>query len=173
MVISGAWQCPCTVDQSSGAFYRMKKYNCILIVEDSEIDMMLGTIIIESAEIALKILVARHGGEALKELDKYYAENNSLPEVIITDLLMPVMDGFDLIGEIRQHTFYSEENCQIIILTASLDRDEDIARIKLLGVENILLKPLDKIELLEIITKELIVFFIAKVRLISIKFLLR
>jgi CheY-like chemotaxis protein len=125
-----------------------------MLVEDRVMDMMLGTKILECAGIALKILTTRHGAEALKEMEKYYAENNSLPEVILTDLVMPIMDGFELIEKISRHISYSEENCKIIVLTASLYRDEDREKIKSLGVKNILVKPLDKTELLEILYDE-------------------
>jgi len=130
----------------------MKKYKCVMLVDDSEMDILVGKAIIELSQITEEICVARNGLGALNKLGAYYFKNKFLPEVILVDLVMPMMDGFELIEEIVKYPGYSRGNCKIIVLTANLEDEKQAKRLKLLGVKSILEKPLDKTELLKILS---------------------
>lgn len=64
-----------------------------------------------------KVIEAENGKEALYKLKKY------TPKLILSDLMMPEMDGFELVHRLRQH----EQWCKIpvIILTAKSITHED------------------------------------------------
>ncbi|MFQ5842544.1 MAG: response regulator [Thermodesulfobacteriota bacterium] len=71
----------------------MKK---ILVVEDDESQRILYHD--EFAEAGYEVLLAANGREALKQLDM------AKPDLIILDIVMPVMDGMETIGRIiREH----------------------------------------------------------------------
>ena len=133
-------------------FNWMKKYKCVMLVDDSEMDILVGKAIIELSQITEEICVARNGMQALNKLGAYYFKNKFLPEVILVDLVMPMMDGFELIEEIVKYPANSRGNCKIIVLTANLEDEKQAKRLKLLGVKSILEKPLDKTELLKILS---------------------
>jgi DNA-binding response OmpR family regulator len=68
----------------------------ILVVEDDESQRILYHD--EFAEAGYEVILAANGREALKQLD--VAE----PDLIILDIVMPVMDGMETIGRIiRKH----------------------------------------------------------------------
>ena len=80
---------------------------------------------------------AADGAEALKLIREIR------PEILITDIRMPEMDGIELIREIKK----LELNTKITILSGYSDYDYLKAAIRL-GVDNYLLKPIDNDELI-------------------------
>ena len=85
----------------------MSSSNLILIVEDNaDMRMYLERILSEQ----FKILVAKDGEEALKVASEY------IPDLIISDIMMPVMDGLELLKALRKNE--STNHIPIIFLTA-------------------------------------------------------
>ena len=80
---------------------------------------------------------AADGAEALKLVREIR------PEILITDIRMPEMDGIQLIREVRE----LDMNVKITILSGYSDYDYLKAAIRL-GVDNYLLKPIDNDELI-------------------------
>jgi putative two-component system response regulator len=109
----------------------------LLIVEDNR-DMRNGLENLLRYE-GFRVLSAANGAEALK------AMNGSSPDLIISDIVMPVMDGFDLFKKVRSRSGWV--TIPFIFLTARDDR-EDIMIGRGLGVEDYLVKPVSREELL-------------------------
>ncbi|WP_142786328.1 hybrid sensor histidine kinase/response regulator transcription factor [Changchengzhania lutea] len=87
------------------AFLEQRKV--ILIVEDEkEIQLFLNELLKEK----YKILIANNGFEAIEMM------KNELPDIIITDVMMPVMDGIELCEKVKKNN----KTCHIpiIMLTA-------------------------------------------------------
>ena len=80
---------------------------------------------------------ANDGEEALEMLDKQYID------LIITDVMMPKMDGFELIKELRM----SEYKLPILLITAK-DSIQDKKEGFLLGADDYMVKPINIEELL-------------------------
>jgi two-component system, response regulator YesN len=86
---------------------------------------------------------AKNGEEGLKLVDSYQ------PEIILTDIKMPIMDGIQFIKKLRE----TEHNFpKVIILTGYNDFTYAKEAIKY-GVSDYILKPIDSTELLGTITK--------------------
>ena len=81
---------------------------------------------------------AADGAEALKLIREIR------PEILITDIRMPEMDGIELIREVKK----LDQNVKITILSGYSDYDYLKAAIRL-GVDNYLLKPIDNDELIQ------------------------
>ena len=82
-------------------------------------------------------------GEAANGVEALRLVRSIRPEILITDIRMPEMDGLALIQEVRQLDF----DVKITILSGYSDYDYLKAAIKL-GVDNYLLKPIDNDELI-------------------------
>ncbi len=110
----------------------MKKKK-ILIVEDSEVIQLLIQTILEEKEY--EFYISSDGLEALKFLE------NDTPDLIILDLMMPVMDGFQFLEELPK------QDCPILVLTARSDV-ESIRKVMAAGASEYLVKPFISINLI-------------------------
>jgi serine/threonine-protein kinase PpkA len=75
-----------------------------------------------------------------------------LPDIVITDIHMPVMDGFAMLDAIRHHP--ELDRCIVIMLTAADERDS-MRRGMRLGADDYLTKPFRREELLDAIGSQL------------------
>jgi len=94
----------------------------ILLVEDDPDDVHIIRRIIGRAPISVEIETCANGREALDHLEKCARQGkNSLPDLILLDLNMPVMDGNQFIREMRSHASLSA--VPMCVFTTSTDED--------------------------------------------------
>ncbi len=93
---------------------------CILLVEDSEPAVIQMTDILSG--YGCRVLVARNGKEALERIE------NTLPDAMILDLMMPEVDGFEVLKQIRG----AEKTARlpVLILTAKHVTREELNFLK-------------------------------------------
>lgn len=103
----------------------------ILVVDDDPGILEMHCRMIEGT--GRKTLTARNGREALALLE------HELPDLILLDLMMPVMDGFEMLDQLRSRESLRE--IPVIILTARILSDADLERCNR-GVASILGKGL-------------------------------
>jgi diguanylate cyclase (GGDEF)-like protein/PAS domain S-box-containing protein len=110
----------------------------ILIADDNEAGRQLLSRILSSA--GYEIILAENGEQALE----VYREQN--PDLIITDLNMPVMDGFELVGAIRQDA----NSAHVPIIFISAMYKDIVSKVKAMdiGGNEYLTLPIDRDELL-------------------------
>jgi len=108
----------------------------VLIVDNHSTDRLLLSGFLHRWQMEAEC--APDADAALAALDRMRQEN-SLPRLLITDIHMPGMDGWELVWQIRQHTEY--DNVQIIVLTGTCMRG-DASRCKELHIGAILAKPI-------------------------------
>jgi CheY-like chemotaxis protein len=82
-----------------------------------------------------RVVTARNGMEALEAIEK------ESPALIITDILMPKMDGFSLVHRLRLDP--QTRNIPIIFLSATYVAPEDKAFALTIGVTRFIEKPVD------------------------------
>lgn len=116
-----------------------EKLKCILLVDDDEVNNFINLTILQKLEVADRIEVAKNGLEALKFITSWNDEGYC-PELIILDLHMPVMDGFEFMDSYNQMEFINKDLVQIAILTSS-ENPHDIDHARMLGIKNYLMKP--------------------------------
>jgi two-component system alkaline phosphatase synthesis response regulator PhoP len=104
----------------------------VLIVDDEDMTRILLDQVLERANIGpLEVMMAEDGIEALRIVEQ------SRPDLILLDLLLPKMNGYDVCREIRSMVDYKP---YIIILTArghNADREQASAS----GADNFMTKP--------------------------------
>lgn len=118
----------------------------ILIVEDSPTQASDIKYLLESYQFT--VMIAQNGLEALGWL------SNNTPLLVISDIVMPGMNGFDLCEKIKSDK--RMKDLPVILLTALTDPEEIVEGL-LCGADNFITKPYDKKFLLyniEIIIQE-------------------
>jgi CheY-like chemotaxis protein len=121
----------------------METYNCILLVDDDPVDNFIAYTMLQELKLSNCICMCRNGKEALSFLDDYYHKYNSLPELIIVDALMPVMDGFEFLEEFRKKYGSSNDETKLFLLS-TLYENEVIAIMNNSNLPYYLEKPFDK-----------------------------
>lgn len=114
----------------------------VLIVEDNPVNMKLAKILISSHFREITLIEAENGEEAVEAFVK-----NS-PDLILMDIQMPVMHGYEATRKIRQIEVEKGGHVPIIALTASIIQDE-IPNCKEAGMDDFLNKPIVKDQLFE------------------------
>lgn len=121
--------------------------NIILIVEDDPEVRQLYKKVIDNIKINYKVIEAGNGYEAMSHV---FSE---MPSLVITDHDMPLMDGIQLIEAIRKR----DRRNKIPIIVISAKFDDDVKKnYKKFGVQHLVPKPFDTVELSEIIKSSLI-----------------
>ena len=108
-----------------------KDYN-ILVVDDSTTNVVLLEAIFY--ERGYKIDTALSAKEAFSIIEK------KLPDLILLDLLMPRISGFDFLKQLRADK--NTKDTPVIVVTASSD-EENFERIMKLGAVDYIQKPID------------------------------
>ena len=112
----------------------------ILVVEDNaDLRQYMHLLLSEKYQI----ITAENGQAALEILDK--KEQNALPDLIITDLMMPVMDGKEFLQQIKSTD--SLRAIPVIVLTAQVAMAIKIDTLRI-GIDDYLTKPFIEKELL-------------------------
>jgi len=115
----------------------------VLLVDDDKVFNFLNTKILQKMGMANEIHTALNGQQALDLLNNYDMGATSLPDVILLDLNMPVMDGFSFLQAFKNINLAGKENVNIVVVTSSQD-PKDMARAKEMGVTQYLTKPLSE-----------------------------
>jgi len=116
----------------------------ILLVEDNPADEALTLRALRKNNIGNEIVVARDGAEALDFLfgtGKFAGRDvNIKPEVVLLDLMLPKVDGFEVLKRIRGDA--RTRLLSVVILTSSKEQ-QDIVHGYNLGANSYVRKPVD------------------------------
>jgi CheY-like chemotaxis protein len=113
----------------------------VLLVDDDNIANFLSTKTLERMGYANQIDTALNGQEALSLFNEYYQGTRQLPDLILLDINMPIMDGFEFLEAFRKLRLPRIEEVRVVIVTTSI-HPNDLERAKALGVKHYLTKPL-------------------------------
>lgn len=123
----------------------MAQYDRVILVDDDEISNYINENLIEEAKLGnfIKIYVA-----AEKALSDIEMANNVGYTLLLLDLKMPVFDGFDFLVEFNKLPDYFRSKYDIVVLSSS-ENPKDIDRLKKLGIDKYIIKPLTKEKILD------------------------
>ena len=119
----------------------------VLLAEDNELNMEIAETFLTDAGV--QITKAYNGKE---EVERYLEQPAGTFDAILTDLMMPVMDGCEAARAIRGSGRADAESIPIIALTANAFL-EDAERVKREGMNEHLPKPLDVGKMLSVLAK--------------------
>jgi two-component system response regulator len=115
----------------------------ILLVEDNPNDELLALHAFARQKIVNNIHVVRDGAEALEYVfctGTYADRSNANPKLILLDLKLPLVDGIEVLRQIRADA--RTAMIPVVILTASAE-ERDVVEGYKLGVNSYIVKPVD------------------------------
>ncbi|MFP4652487.1 MAG: response regulator [Phormidium sp.] len=118
----------------------------VLLVEDNPDDEQLTLRSLRKAKITNSVFVAHNGEEALTLL----SELKPLPAVVLLDLKLPKLDGFEVLREIRSNP--KTKTLPVVILTSSSE-DRDIIESYDSGANSYVRKPVDFTQFVEAVSQ--------------------
>jgi len=118
----------------------MKK---ILVIDDMDVNLKLIKSIINRGYPDFEVILCKSGREGL------ILANTKMPDLIVLDLLMPDMDGYEVCQQLKSQ---EETKAIPIIMISAAGQDSEIrARGLRFGADAFLSKPFDKVEIKELI----------------------
>ena len=123
----------------------------ILIVEDDPVDQEMIVLAFKRALVENPVVTMANGQEALEFLNArrqfQWRRSSDLPAVIILDLDMPQMDGFEFLRRVRAEERFAA--IPVVVLTTS-QFERDLTQSLALGASSCLTKPADFEQLVKI-----------------------
>lgn len=114
--------------------------NTVLLVDDSDLDLLFNSVIVERAGIAQDGLCC---GSAREALDLLASPAGDVVDVILLDVNMPSMSGLDFLAEYEAMWTSGRRRAPVIMLTSSIDPEDRARATAHACVHDYLLKPLD------------------------------
>lgn len=129
----------------------MKKINTLCVIDDDDIYTFTIKRIIAKAEVAEKTIFFHNGRVAIDFIYNCVEAIASLPDMILLDLNMPVLDGWQFLDEFIKLVPRIGKKILIYIVSSSIDED-DFKRAKEMElVSDFIVKPLNAIDLRNIV----------------------
>jgi CheY-like chemotaxis protein len=116
----------------------------VLVVDDVPLNQLLVEKMLSRYHFTVH--KASNGLEAMREILVFK------PNIILLDIMMPVMDGFEVIRKVRENPAYAD--IKIVVLSA-LNSNEDILKAYSLGAQDFITKPIVLDKLTNSVAKQL------------------
>ena len=131
----------------------------ILLVDDSQDDLMFTTRAFRKLNFNAELIVANDGVEALEYLfgnnGNSGCDPESLPSLVLLDLKMPKINGLEVLRKIRA----VEKTKQVpVVMFTSSNEEKDIIASRKLGANKFIQKPLNIFDFNKIIAQIILCF---------------
>lgn len=131
----------------------MTRIKTLALVDDDDTFVFLTTIAIEQTNLVDLIKVFENGLDALNFLKENKNNVEALPEIILLDLSMPIMNGWQFLEEYVKLNPIIGKKITIYICSSSISPN-DITRAKAISeVSDYIIKPITKDKLIDLIKK--------------------
>ncbi len=127
----------------------MNKKISVMIIDDNRIDLFIHHEFIKQMNIAHTVQEFAFASKAIKFLEEN--EASKWPQLILLDIHMPIMNGFDFLEKYATMFGKLRENCKIIIVSSSLDVGDKSKIKECPQVLELMEKPLNATKLLSLL----------------------
>jgi CheY-like chemotaxis protein len=132
----------------------MKNTETICLIDDDEVSQFVSKRIISGINPGIQISSYLNGEEALNAFKNILASGQLLPGIILLDINMPVMDGWQFMDEFSTLKSQINQSISIYMTSSSLDKT-DVSRTKLYeDIKGFLPKPMDREAFMKVISPE-------------------
>lgn len=122
----------------------MKKANSILVIDDDPLFMLLLKKTIVKYELSDNVTDFTNGLDAIESLKPIINEPSLLPDIILVDIEMPMMDGWEFLEEFIPLLQKASKKISIYIATSSIAEPDQIKSTTFPLINGYLHKPIDE-----------------------------
>jgi CheY-like chemotaxis protein len=122
----------------------MKKIELLALVDDDDTFVFITKKIIEKTDCVKEIKVFSNGLDALNYIKENLNSEYKLPDLILLDLTMPIMDGWEFLDEFTQLKTEKTNKIIIYICSSSISPNDIIKAEKISVVSDFIIKPLTR-----------------------------
>ena len=129
----------------------MRNFYNICIIDDDLIYQYTISKMIKLIDLAKNVIVFSDGEKALEFLIENFDCDDNLPDIILLDINMPIMDGFQFMDEYVKIKPRVGKKIQIYMVSSSVDPN-DIERAKRISdISDYIIKPINPDELIALV----------------------
>lgn len=100
------------------------KYRKVMIIDDNDIDLYVTTRMIKTYKVGEEVLTFNSAKKALEYLQAHIGDEESLPDVMLVDIYMPLMSGFEFMAAYRDFPEELRRKTRVYIISSSIDETD-------------------------------------------------
>lgn len=108
----------------------MNKFKDVFVIDDDKVFHFIIKKLFSNNNIDINPSFYLNGQEAIEEIKEKISAGYALPDLILLDINMPIMDGWQFLDEFRKTRKTTSEEKTIIYLVSSSDSISDINKAK-------------------------------------------
>jgi CheY-like chemotaxis protein len=124
----------------------------VWLIDDDEVFVFLTKKLITASEQEVSLETYINGQDAIDRLREVAADETALPDLILLDLNMPVMDGWEFLNAYEQVEFSKPDKIHLYIVTSSISPYEVERAKQIPAVQEFIVKPMVKQKFVELIS---------------------
>jgi len=129
------------------------KNKTICIIDDEDINQFIVKTIIKNIDTEIKILSYNNGEDAILALNELIIADENMPDIILLDINMPVMNGWEFLDEFIKIKSQISKNIDIYIVSSSSAPEDKNKAKTYKEINGYLCRPIEPIILKDIIAK--------------------
>ena len=123
----------------------------VLLIDDDHIFQFITRKALQATGYTNKIQICSNGEEACKFLQANLKNADEMPDIILLDVNMPVMNGWEFLKAYKSFQPFLNKEIHIFLVTSSMNDADKKLSIQFNTVEDYIVKPLMKERLSEIL----------------------
>ncbi|MEQ9220138.1 MAG: response regulator [Cyclobacteriaceae bacterium] len=129
----------------------MSKVNRLFIVDDDSLFTHIASMIAEDTDMVEDVKVYNDGKKAFDYLIEHHDSPEMLPDVILLDLSMPILDGWSFLDRFMSSRLNLAKKIEIYICSSSISPEEIEKARSISVISDYIIKPLTSDKLMKMI----------------------
>ncbi|MBN1404739.1 MAG: response regulator [Opitutales bacterium] len=128
------------------------KSDIVAIIDDDRVFQKITWMKITRKNYARKVLMFSDGEQAMRFISDNAGKPDELPDIILLDLNMPVMDGWDFMDAFVKIKPFIGKTITIFVATSSVNPEDQRRAIEVSAVSDYVIKPISDASLNKLFT---------------------